>query len=259
MAKINYCLHGIVLILMSVQSAMVFAAVDEFGKKLCAQNPYQCRTIKRTDTWSSLFPDSKERDLVKRVNRSNGFLKQGMIIAIPKKLSNQSAMDFSPFPRQLPHIKEKVVVIDQAQLAWGAYNDVGQLLQWGPISAGSRRCFESESGCETPAGKFYVTKKGGKDCYSRSYPKRVSGEQGGGYMPYCIFFHKGYALHGSASLPGYHASQGCVRLFISDARWLYHNFIDAPAKGKKGTKIIVLPHSMSFTQQQLDEQRVVSL
>jgi len=32
-----------------------------------------------------------------------------------------------------------------------------------------------------------------------------------------MFFHGGFALHGSPSVPGYNASHGCVRLFDDDA------------------------------------------
>lgn len=44
-------------------------------------------------------------------------------------------------------------------------------------------------------------------------------------MPYCMFFHGGYALHGSYKVPGYDDSHGCIRLFIDDARWLNEEFV----------------------------------
>lgn len=45
-------------------------------------------------------------------------------------------------------------------------------------------------------------------------------------MPYCVFFNRGIALHGSPEVPGYHASHGCVRLFVQDAEWLNESFIE---------------------------------
>ena len=44
-------------------------------------------------------------------------------------------------------------------------------------------------------------------------------------MPYCFFYNGGYAIHGSYDVPGYHASHGCVRIFVEDAKWLYREFV----------------------------------
>ena len=40
-----------------------------------------------------------------------------------------------------------------------------------------------------------------------------------------MFFHGGFALHGSYEVPGYHASHGCVRMFVNDAKWLNEEFV----------------------------------
>ena len=55
-------------------------------------------------------------------------------------------------------------------------------------------------------------------------------------MPYCMFFHGGYALHGSYEVPNYNASHGCLRVVPSAAAWLSRNFV------KVGTAIIVRPY-----------------
>ena len=61
-------------------------------------------------------------------------------------------------------------------------------------------------------------------------------------MPYCMHFFRGYALHGSSTVPGYRASHGCIRMFIEDARWLNEEFIDIPYSDEyKGTKVIIEP------------------
>ncbi|HRE32879.1 MAG TPA: L,D-transpeptidase, partial [Candidatus Berkiella sp.] len=49
--------------------------------------------------------------------------------------------------------------------------------------------------------------------------------KGGAPMPYCMFFHGGYALHGSNSVPSYNASHGCVRMAPEDAQWLNEDFV----------------------------------
>ena len=56
---------------------------------------------------------------------------------------------------------------------------------------------------------------------------------GGSPMPYCMFFSKYYAIHGSYHVPNHNASHGCVRIKPNDARWLYNNFM------RIGTKVII--------------------
>jgi lipoprotein-anchoring transpeptidase ErfK/SrfK len=58
-----------------------------------------------------------------------------------------------------------------------------------------------------------------------------------------MFFHGGYAFHGSNEIPGYNASHGCVRIFSEDARWLNQEFIDLPEEG--GTKVIIQEYPQS--------------
>lgn len=61
-------------------------------------------------------------------------------------------------------------------------------------------------------------------------------------MPYCMFFHGGYALHASPVVPGHHDSHGCVRLFLEDAKWLNEEFIELSSDTQKGTTIVVNPY-----------------
>ena len=62
-------------------------------------------------------------------------------------------------------------------------------------------------------------------------------------MPYCMYFHKGFALHGSNDIPGFRASHGCIRMFTDDAKWLNHEFVDIAkdTNAYLGTKVTVLP------------------
>ena len=69
-------------------------------------------------------------------------------------------------------------------------------------------------GYTTPSGQFkpYVLKK---LHYSKKYDNAP--------MPYSIFFLGGYAIHATGEVErlGSPASQGCVRLELQNARWLY--------------------------------------
>lgn len=234
-------MHIVLSILFYLLAMPTHAAVSFYSETLCKQKGFVCKKVERRESWSSLFPKEEERRLVKRLNRMNGFLKLNTVIAVPETLDAQSLSAFSPFPGINQRYQEKTVVVDQEQMAWAAYDAIGQLQRWGPISAGSKACFGQKEGCATPTGSFRIFRKQGKNCFSKTYPKRLASEDGGAYMPYCMFFYKGYALHGSQDLPGYHASQGCVRLLVEDAKWLYEQFIELPTADKEGTKVIVLP------------------
>jgi hypothetical protein len=210
-----------------------------FGERFCKDEHYTCMTIKRGQTWTELFPEPIQRDIVKRVNRTNLFLQMDMVLAVPKNLSTMTIFDVSPLPLTIAPTGDKKIEIDLKQLAWGAYNSLGQLVKWGPISPGTTSCLYDVKGCSTPMGAFRAIRKGGVDCVSKTFPKSVQGKKGGGEMPYCIFFYKGYALHGSSELPGYPASSGCVRLFVDDANWLNSDFVETAERGKKATQIII--------------------
>ncbi len=210
-----------------------------YGETLCNSPDYMCEKIKAGESWQSLFPNPEECDIVRRVNRMNVSLRPGMTIAVPRNLDRISIYDVSPFPRYIEPDGEKTIYVNQQKLAWGAYDEQGELVWWGPISSGSGRCGAADGNCLTPSGSFRVIRKQDIDCISTVFPRNADGTEGGALMPYCMHFMRGFALHGSDSVPGYRASHGCVRMFIEDARWLNEEFIDVPGQGVKGTRVIV--------------------
>lgn len=217
-----------------------FASLSRYGEKFCHQPGYHCIHTKNYDSWDDLFPDVQTQDLVKRINRMNIELKPGMTIAVPDNLEQLSVYDVSPFPRYIEARGEKTIYISQEELAFGAYDEQGELIWWGPLSSGSGQCPKTEGHCQTPSGEFRIIRKQDYDCISTAFPQRSDGSDGGAEMPYCMHFYRGYALHGSDTVPGYQASHGCVRLFIEDARWLNEEFVDLPgAGGLVGTRVII--------------------
>ncbi|WP_238585953.1 L,D-transpeptidase [Legionella nautarum] len=210
-----------------------------FGETLCNNPDYYCLRIKNGDTWSNLFPDSETKDIVRRVNRMNVRLRAGMIIAVPKNIDRITIYDVSPFPRYIESDGEKTIYISQEKLAWGAYDEDGELLWWGPISSGADHCKGVIGGCSTPTGSYRIIRKQDIDCISTAFPRRADGNNGGAEMPFCMHFFRGYALHGSEEVPGYRASHGCIRMFTEDARWLNEEFVDLPGGGTKGTRVII--------------------
>ncbi len=114
-------------------------------------------------------------------------------------------------------------------LRWQAINNNGRVVRTGRGSAGRGYCPDIGRSCRTPTGTYHIISKGGPGCKSSRYPR----PRGGAPMPYCMFFSKNYAIHGSYDVPNYNASHGCVRVTASDARWLSNNFMHI------GTKVII--------------------
>jgi L,D-transpeptidase ErfK/SrfK len=192
-----------------------------YGAKLCEDtNHYSCYTVKPQDKWAGLFKDSKQMELVMRLNRMNIELKAGMKIAIPLN-SNINLLDIAPFPKEITPPGNKTIFVSIDKLAWAAYTEQGSLLRWGPASTAQGYCPDIKRTCNTITGKFTIYRKGGQNCISSKYPV----PKGGAPMPYCMFFHGGFAMHGSYEVPGYNASHGCIRLMIEDAKWLHQEFV----------------------------------
>lgn len=193
-----------------------------FGASLCKQAGYYCMRVKRGDSWHRLFPNESEREIVRKVNRMNIGLRSGMTIAVPKNLNSANYLSLAPFPKKITPQSRKSIRVNLQQLAWGAYDQNGNLVNWGPASGGKNFCPDIGRGCRTVAGTFTIYRRQGAGCKSSKFPR----PNGGAPMPYCMHFHGGYALHGSNTVPGYNASHGCVRLFTSDARWLNQSFVN---------------------------------
>jgi lipoprotein-anchoring transpeptidase ErfK/SrfK len=117
-------------------------------------------------------------------------------------------------------------------LSWKAVNENGKVVRTGRASGGKHYCHDTRRGCKTPSGVFRIISKGGPGCVSSRYPLG----KGGAPMPWCMFFSKYYAIHGSYDVPNHNASHGCIRVTPSDARWLSHHFV------RIGTKVIVRPY-----------------
>lgn len=225
-------------------SALLFCAIAAFGadplygQTYCNKPDYYCIKVQKHNTWESLFPVPEQRDIVKRVNRMNVDLRPGIIIAVPKNLSDVTVFDVAPFPRYIESPGVKSIYVDQKQLAWGAYDSTGALVWWGPISSGRDFCPDIKRSCLTPSGSYHTFNKDAELCQSTVFPLETNG---GAPMPYCMYFFGGYALHGSPIVPGYRDSHGCVRLFVEDAKWLNEEFIDLPENGAEATRVTILP------------------
>lgn len=88
----------------------------------------------------------------------------------------------------------------------------GKLVRTLRVSTGSGKRYCVKGSCataRTPRGRFRV--------YNRIGGWRTS-RLGRLYNP--LYFTGGFAIHGSPSVPSYPASHGCVRITMSDARWL---------------------------------------
>lgn len=196
-----------------------------FGEKLCNSPLYTCHKVAKGESWKSMFPDEEKRMMVKKINRMNIEVRPGTTIAVPKNLDPNDFLAYSPLPQHIPAPGTELIKVELGKLAWGAYEPDGTLIKWGPISGG-------KASSKTVTGTYTFYRKQGSGCISGKYPL----PRGGAPMPYCMHFRGGYAIHGSPTVPGYHASHGCVRLFTDDAQWLNQHFVDIGS-----TRIRIVP------------------
>ena len=91
----------------------------------------------------------------------------------------------------------------------------GQLMRVLPISSGSGQSYKQKNGRParslTPVGWFTIE-------------RRIKGERKAdlGILYDPMYFYRGWAIHGSNSVPAYPASHGCVRVTRADAIWLFN-------------------------------------
>ena len=211
----------------------VAAASQRYGTKLCKEPGYTCVTVKRGQSWTSLFPNSYDREVVQRLNRMGTPIYSGMRIAVPVDLSHADLLSISPFPAKIASPGRKTIIVDPTKLAFGAYDTNGNLVHWGPVAMGRDYCPDLKRRCHSPTGTFHIYAKQGAGCKSKIFPIG----KGGAPMPYCMFFDGGFALHGSNEVPGYNASHGCVRMLTEDAKWLNTQFVSVG-----NTTVIVRPY-----------------
>lgn len=230
----NALMALVMMLAMTAQNAWSY-----YGTALCGFPQYDCIKVTSGQSWEKLFPDPVQRDIVQRVNRTYNSLWAGREIAIPKNLPYINTNDISPFPVKMEGETEKQIIVDQDNLAWAAYDEQGNLVRWGPISSGRDKCSDSNHSCRTLTGIFRVFSKENVHCKSDVFPIG----KGGAKMPYCMYFHKGFALHGSDDIPGQRASHGCVRMFTPDAQWLNEQFVELSSERNNfmGTKVTVRP------------------
>lgn len=160
-------------------------------------------------------------DTVLRVNRINlQYLGTGSVLSIPDSFENY--MDLSPFPFALSAAQTipKLMLVSQKIQAFGIY-EYGVLVTWGPVSTGKKST-------PTPSELYFTNWKG----------RRVISSVSEDWIMEWYFNldnAHGVSMHQYA-LPGYPASHACVRMFESDAEWIY-NWADQWILQDKRTKI----------------------
>ena len=114
-----------------------------------------------------------------------------------------------------------VVRIDKSSQRMAVSVDGAMRYSW-PVSTGRR-------GYGTPSGVFHPQMMA-RRWFSRKYYNSP--------MPHAIFFHRGYAIHGTYDLArlGGTASHGCVRLHPSNAAAL---FALVQRNGPRNTRIVI--------------------
>lgn len=198
------------------------ASAVNYGQTLCNMPEYFCRAVTTHDHWYTLFPNHQQREEVMRLNRTNVALMYRNWIVEPKDFNKITYMDMSPLPKHINTHGEKEVYVNLSLFAFGAYDQNGNLVYWGPVSSGRKQCYDQKGNCSTVTGKFRVFRIEGKNCISHEFPLET---HGGDPMPYCMYFHGGTAMHYSTLSGFINRSAGCVRMFKADAEWLNKEFV----------------------------------
>ena len=121
-----------------------------------------------------------------------------------------------------PATGRRVFIYDPTAHAWAAYDESGNRKNTGRASGGKPYCPDIGRSCRTTIGQYRIFKKGDSSCVSSQYPVAT---HGGAPMPYCMYFHpKGYAIHGTANVPDFYNSHGCIGVTEPAAEWL-HDFL----------------------------------
>lgn len=159
-----------------------------------------------------------------------GLLGVSMLLISPANAHRAHGAVSRPLMDGMYAAADRVFEFNPRSLRWRAYDGNGKLVRSGRASGGSsRRLRDIGRSARTPIGHFRVYKKGYRSCRSSKYPL----PRGGARMPYCMHFHRGYAIHGSGNVPNYNASHGCIRVLPGDAKWLNQKFM------RIGTRVIV--------------------
>jgi len=143
----------------------------------------------------------------------------------------------SVFPERITPPKTSYFIFDPNHLQWAVYDINGERVGSGKAVGGKNFCEDIKEPCRTVEGTYTVFRAGDHDCTSKTFP---IDEGGGAPMPHCMFFYKGYAIHGSNNLPNKNASHGCIRVSKKAAEWMSTYYIIP------GATVKVLPYASTY-------------
>ncbi len=218
MRKLNLSviLSSISIIVFSISANATTNYFDSYGDTLTEHEGIKSGNIAQGYYYEDEFDAPKKKHIKVAHNKKS-------------KSSSKKSSYSSRMPSKVKAYGEKVIIVDPRKHAWGAYSSSGNLIRSGLATSGGNWCKDIGRSCRTPAGHFRIKSLGSKGCKSSRYPK----PRGGAPMPYCMFFNGNIGLHGSYNVVDGNRSHGCVRLKVSDAKWIRYNF------AKHGTKVIV--------------------
>lgn len=218
------------LILCSVSSLAYAQTARTYAERLCQNSLFRCYHVRASDTWVKRWPDPKQRDVVMRLNRMNMPLRLLPFVIVPRDFSKINYRALSPLPLSITPTGHKEILVDLDKFAFAAYDPKGDLVRWGPVTSGQAVCAGTKQSCATVTGEYHIYRIQDAACISRTFPRETGG---GAPMPWCMHYYRGYAIHASTLAGFVNKSQGCIRLFRSDAMWLNQTF------AHRGTRVVV--------------------
>jgi len=138
------------------------------------------------------------------------------------------------FPLSRSGEDQPIFIFSPKKHLWAVYNTKGKRVGLGKANGGKDYCDDTQGECRTVIGKFKIFRKENESCTSKTFPLN---EGGGAPMPYCMFFHKGYAIHGAKHVTDTNKSHGCIHVSQKAAEWMNTHYL------QEGSYVLVLPYS----------------
>jgi lipoprotein-anchoring transpeptidase ErfK/SrfK len=201
----------------AVPTTSVLPAITSHTTPAPAQSPttntadghYYAFTLKTNDSIKELstLVGAGNVETILKLNRINSeYVKKDSVLIVAH--TPEDWMTLSPFPLSLPAAATipKLDMISQRVQAFGVY-EYGTLVRWGPVSTGKQ---------STPtASKLYFTNWKSEEIASSFNNEWIL------KWNFNLDNTEGIGMH-EYTMPGYPASHSCVRMFETDAKWLYN-------------------------------------
>ena len=182
--------------------------IEEIRKAQVERHRAWVASASRSSQTNSIAPASSQKPVAANpkpvaTTAAKKPVKRTKLASLSSKKRKKTSRRIGSNAQHLGRVEARIDLSEQKMRVYSG----GRLRHVWPVSTARR-------GYRTPTGNFRPTRMH-VEYYSRKYHNSP--------MPYSIFFHGGYAIHGTGAIKnlGRPASHGCVRLHPDNARTLF--------------------------------------